>query len=82
MDLKPKVYPLNCLKAEIVDFTKKRFTTALGIAKQYRSHPENFKIATDAAQQFLNDLGEELYTYQAKQLRQVQLEVYADLPFE
>jgi hypothetical protein len=48
--LKNKVYPLNCLKGEIVDFTKKRFDTALTISKTYKNDPEKFEKATEAAE--------------------------------
>jgi hypothetical protein len=65
-DLKNKAYPLNCLRAEIVDFTKKRFDTALTISKTYKNDPEKFQKATEAAEKFLLDLGEETYSYQAK----------------
>lgn len=61
--LKPKAFPLNCLKSEIVEFTKQRFNTSISIAKQFKDQPEKFNRAIDAAETFLKDLGEDTYKF-------------------
>ena len=69
--LSVKAYPVNILKAQIIDWTKNRFKVALELARSYKENSELAFQASDYAKVLLLDLGEDIYKYQAQQLQQV-----------
>ena len=64
-ELKAKAYPVNALKAKIIDWTKNRFKVALELAKTYKQNRDLAIKASDYAKVLLLDLGEDIYKYQA-----------------
>jgi hypothetical protein len=65
--LKRWVYPVNCLKSEIIDWTKLRLKHALALCKGYKDYPELAERALKLSHLFLMDLNPEIYTVQAQE---------------
>ena len=51
--LETDVYPLNYLKQQIIDWHKKKFYSAINLAKEYKDHPQQFKKAIELAEMYL-----------------------------
>ena len=62
---------MNYLKAEIIEWNKRKFQDAYNLCKEYKSTPQQFKQALELAESYLKILGPETYQAQAKMLREM-----------